>query len=152
MSKTVITKKAARGYGHGAMSAVMVATMALGAAGAFGVVSGIVSGGRDVPAAVAIPDARAEKPAEKEQPNTESNPETLPDHVSGQTTEPAQCGECGVKEDEVYIVQRGDWLSTISAQYGVSVDQLAEFNGIKNPNLIYTGSALRVPYSEIPQG
>lgn len=45
----------------------------------------------------------------------------------------------------VYQIQRGDTLSKISAAFGVSVDELAELNHIKDVNLIYTGSALRIP-------
>lgn len=48
-------------------------------------------------------------------------------------------------EQQVYVVQDGDTLSSISAATGVSVDRLAEANGIRNVHLIYRGSALVVP-------
>jgi lipoprotein-anchoring transpeptidase ErfK/SrfK len=44
-----------------------------------------------------------------------------------------------------YIVRRGDTLSRIAAQYGVSVGALVAANGIRNANLIYTGQVLRIP-------
>lgn len=45
----------------------------------------------------------------------------------------------------VYVVQDGETLSGISAATGVSVDRLAEANGIRNVHLIYRGSALVIP-------
>ena len=45
----------------------------------------------------------------------------------------------------VYLVEKGDTLSTVSGRVGYSVQELAEFNGIKNVNLIYSGQTLRVP-------
>jgi len=48
-------------------------------------------------------------------------------------------------EQQVYVVQNGDTLSNISAATGVSVDRLAEANGIRNVHLIYRGSALVIP-------
>lgn len=48
--------------------------------------------------------------------------------------------------DMAYLIQKGDTLSEISSVVYVSVDELAEYNGIKNVNMIYAGSSLRVPY------
>lgn len=48
-------------------------------------------------------------------------------------------------EQQVYVVQDGDTLSSISAATGVSVDRLAQANGIRNVHLIYRGSALVIP-------
>ena len=48
----------------------------------------------------------------------------------------------------VYIVQPGDTLTSISAALGYSVDELANFNQIRNVNLIYAYSALRIPEVE----
>lgn len=50
-----------------------------------------------------------------------------------------------VPADTVWHVEAGDTLASISAETGVSVDALVEHNSIVNPNLIYDGSALRVP-------
>lgn len=46
---------------------------------------------------------------------------------------------------QVYVVQDGETLSSISAATGVSVDRLAQANGIRNVHLIYRGSALVIP-------
>jgi len=45
----------------------------------------------------------------------------------------------------IYVVQRGDTLARIAARYGVSASALAAANGIRNPNLIYTGQRLVIP-------
>lgn len=44
----------------------------------------------------------------------------------------------------VYTIQSGDTLSGISEKLGVSVDELANKNEIRNVNLIYMGSALKI--------
>jgi murein DD-endopeptidase MepM/ murein hydrolase activator NlpD len=44
-----------------------------------------------------------------------------------------------------YQVRRGDTLSSIAARYHTSVAQLAQQNGIANPNLIRAGQQLRMP-------
>lgn len=43
-----------------------------------------------------------------------------------------------------YTVQRGDTLSEIASRYGTTVQELADINGITNPNLIYPGQELKV--------
>lgn len=45
----------------------------------------------------------------------------------------------------LYTVRSGDTLSQIALRYGVSVNELARYNGIANPNLIYVGQVLRIP-------
>ena len=51
---------------------------------------------------------------------------------------PQQC-------DATYRVKRGDSLSEIARHYGVSVNQLANANGIRNANRIYAGQVLCIP-------
>ena len=48
--------------------------------------------------------------------------------------------------DLIYIIQKNDTLSKISAGFGYSVDELATYNKITNVNLIYTGSSIRIPH------
>ena len=43
-----------------------------------------------------------------------------------------------------YTVQRGNTLSQIAQRYGTTVQELANINGIANPNLIYPGQELRI--------
>lgn len=44
-----------------------------------------------------------------------------------------------------YTVSEGDTLSEIAATFGVSVELLAEVNGIEDPDYILAGQVLRVP-------
>lgn len=44
----------------------------------------------------------------------------------------------------IYTVKRGDTLWKIASQFGKSVSELAELNGIKNVNYIYIGQRLRI--------
>lgn len=46
-----------------------------------------------------------------------------------------------------YTVQRGNTLSQIAGDYGVTVSHIVEMNGIQNPNLIYPGEKLRITES-----
>lgn len=59
-------------------------------------------------------------------------------------TEDAIDCDCG-PEFEYHDVTDLDTLSSISEEYGVSVDKIADFNDLWDVNLIYTGSTLRIP-------
>ncbi len=51
-----------------------------------------------------------------------------------------------------YTVQKGDTLSKIARQHGVSLDQLLEVNpGIDNPDLIRVGDIVHIPHSSVDQ-
>ncbi|MFZ2694585.1 MAG: LysM domain-containing protein, partial [Lactococcus raffinolactis] len=41
------------------------------------------------------------------------------------------------------VVEYGDTLSSIAAQFGTTVERLVLANGISNPNLIYAGQVLK---------
>lgn len=45
----------------------------------------------------------------------------------------------------LYIVKKGNNLTEISREYGVSIESIVQLNDIKNPNLIYVGEVLRIP-------
>ena len=47
-----------------------------------------------------------------------------------------------------YTVKKGDTLSGIAYLYGVTVEQIAKENNIKNPNLIFTGEVLQITTSD----
>ena len=49
-----------------------------------------------------------------------------------------------VKEIE-YTIQRGDSLSKIAQKYGTTHQELAKYNGISNPSLIYVGQVIKIP-------
>jgi LysM repeat protein len=50
----------------------------------------------------------------------------------------------------VYVVVRGDTLSTIAWSYGTTVGVIAQANGLTNPNLIYAGQRLVIPGGQQP--
>lgn len=45
----------------------------------------------------------------------------------------------------LYIVIRGNTLTQIAREYGVTIESIVELNDIANPNLIYVGETLRIP-------
>jgi nucleoid-associated protein YgaU len=47
--------------------------------------------------------------------------------------------------DDSYRVKRGDSLSEIARHFGLSLNQLAKANGIKNTNRIFAGEVLCIP-------
>lgn len=49
------------------------------------------------------------------------------------------------KKPLIYTIKSGDTLTKISARTLFSVDEIANFNQIRNVNMIYTNSALRLP-------
>lgn len=49
--------------------------------------------------------------------------------------------------DTIYIVKSGDTLSGICSRYGANWKSVAEYNGLKNPNLIYAGQKIKIPLS-----
>ena len=51
-------------------------------------------------------------------------------------------------EDVIYYVKRGDNLSKIAVKFGTTIAKLVEWNGIKNPNLIYVNQKLIVGKKE----
>ena len=51
-------------------------------------------------------------------------------------------------EDIVYIVKKGDTLSGIASKYGTTYQELAAYNNISNPNLIYPGQEIKIPNGE----
>ncbi len=53
--------------------------------------------------------------------------------------------------DGRYQIQSGNTLSGIAAHFGVTVQELCEWNGIKNPNVIYAGHYIYVkPHNPSP--
>ena len=49
------------------------------------------------------------------------------------------------QNETTYTVLKGDTLSQIASRYRTTYQKLAEYNNIKNPNLIYVGQTIRIP-------
>jgi peptidoglycan endopeptidase LytE len=47
--------------------------------------------------------------------------------------------------DATHVVQEGETLSRIAEQFGVSVDTLAQANGLEDPNRLHVGLVLKLP-------
>ena len=47
-----------------------------------------------------------------------------------------------------YIVKKGDTLSSIAKKFSSTYQELASYNNIKNPNLIYVNQVIKVPTKE----
>lgn len=62
-------------------------------------------------------------------------------HYVEPTPTPTPSGET------TYIVVKGDTLSGIAKRYGTTYQKLAEYNGIKNPNIIHVGQKIIIPGS-----
>lgn len=45
----------------------------------------------------------------------------------------------------VHIVAQGETLSGIANKYGTTYQELAKYNGIANPNIIYVGQKIKIP-------
>ena len=48
-------------------------------------------------------------------------------------------------EYTIYVVKYGDTLSDIAAKYNTTYQRIAEYNGIKNPNIINVGQKIKIP-------
>ena len=50
-------------------------------------------------------------------------------------------------QENVHVVNGGENLSTIAGQYGMTLQELAAYNGIVNPNLVFVGQRIQIPSS-----
>jgi N-acetylmuramoyl-L-alanine amidase len=52
----------------------------------------------------------------------------------------------------LHLIAPGETLTSIAARYGVDLYEIARFNGIANPNVIYAGAELRIPGAAAASG
>ncbi len=109
---------------------------------------------------VAVAEA-TEEPTEKETevvptpvPTKEATPEptkeATPEPTPSPTEAPAETSEPTpepiiVQAPGTHTVQAGENLFRIALRYSLSVDALAQANGITNPALVYVGQVLKIP-------
>jgi LysM repeat protein len=72
--------------------------------------------------------------------NNLKNPNLI--RIGQKLTIPSGGSGSGGSSTSFHIVKAGETLGSIAAKYGLSVSQLAEANGITDPNLIFVGSRL----------
>ena len=92
--------------------------------------------------------------------NVEPNENDLPNEMSEQPSEPAEDEvetnadnslanpELGIEEGDIYTVQKGDTLASISKKvYGdiSQIEAICKMNGLEDGNLIYIGQKLLLP-------
>jgi LysM repeat protein len=66
--------------------------------------------------------------------------------VAEPTAQPAQPEQpAPTTGEQVHVVQPGENLFRISLAYGKTVAEVAAYNGIANPNIIYPGQVIRIP-------
>lgn len=74
--------------------------------------------------------------------NTDEKPDTeIVSKTSGQSTKTTSPSI----NSDYYIVKKGDTLSIIAKKLNVTVRQLADFNGIKNVNVLSVGQKIKIP-------
>ncbi|MGC8782224.1 MAG: LysM peptidoglycan-binding domain-containing protein, partial [Anaerolineae bacterium] len=76
-------------------------------------------------------------------PSSSPPPTPVPIATSAAPTPPIQ--PASATGETIHVVERGETLAKIAARYGVTAQQIADLNGITNPNLIYAGQKLRIP-------
>lgn len=66
------------------------------------------------------------------------------------TNTPTPQSSGGTGTGTVYVVQRGDTLSTLAIRFNTTVATLVQLNGITNPNSIFVGQRLTLPSGQAP--
>ena len=65
---------------------------------------------------------------------------------SGCPIQQATKAQIGALEADVdYVVVAGDTVGKIAVKYGVDWKELAQYNKLANPDLIYVGQTLKIP-------
>ena len=108
--------------------------------------------GQSEPVATSTPEPTAEPTTEPTteptaEPTVEPTAEPTVEPTVESTEEPAtETGETVVIPGK-HVVQAGENLFRIALRYGLSVEAMAQANGITNPALVYPGQELTVPSS-----
>lgn len=67
----------------------------------------------------------------------------------GYTCDPCGCCQCEIEvekpQPQVYVVQKGDSVYKIAQKFGLDWRELAGYNHLGNPDLIYPGERLFIP-------
>jgi arylsulfatase A-like enzyme len=77
-------------------------------------------------------------------------PVALPYPSSGETPSNKLSSSGGPATNPAYLVQPGDTLSQIAERFGTPMGDIAQANGIEDPNLIFASQMLYVPVRSAP--
>jgi LysM repeat protein len=102
-----------------------------------------------VPPAALLPTASptaAPTPTTRSTPSPAVSASARPSPTAAASATPTLSPSLGA-QPLVHTVSRGESLSFIADQYGVSLDEIIELNGLQNPNLIVPGQQLLIPAS-----
>jgi nucleoid-associated protein YgaU len=115
---------------------VVALTLVLAAGAGFGLAYLVARLASVAPPAITLPPSTPTPVPPTDEPSPSVSPSVSP--TTGTSPTPAGSGQ-------THVVQEGEFLSEIAAQYGVTVEAIAEANGIENPNLIEPGQELIIP-------
>lgn len=71
--------------------------------------------------------------------------ETKPAATSSAAAESPAAAPAAAGKEQIYLVQKGDMLSTIAVRFGVTPKEIAAANGIALNDPIYAGKTLKIP-------
>jgi LysM repeat protein len=150
-----------RGVGQGGMVALMTVAFA-----AIVVARLSIGGGPDLRPAAGADSSTSPRPAATDvaaqpsaaAPSRTRAPETTPAHTlvpSGveptadapapPTKAPASDAPAATQRPATYTIRKGDTLSGIAAEYGITWQELAKLNGIDDPGRLRVGQEIRLP-------
>lgn len=86
-----------------------------------------------------------ESPSDDKNGGTENTPPKKSGSDEKTGSDKKDASDCNCKKHRTHVVKEHDTLSSISTQYGVSVDAIMKANKLRDPDMIYTGSTLRIP-------
>lgn len=128
------------------IAALLVPTLVVGCIGAVNAIA------TNVAVSSALQAGALPSPVPGDEAPGVDDPVTPPDRDSDQTQVPLREDKVSTPVDEVYYIQEGDTLTMLSEQFDMSVDYIAEYNAVRDVDLISEGAALRMPAGYEPPG
>lgn len=124
----------------------LISTIAM--AGIIGVVTyNVTADMRKSTVNTVVMSINAEKSKQEHKSDNKSTETTVSDSTLATASVDCEKGSVVIDKNgkKTYYIKPGDTLCDISRVTGFSVDELAEYNDIRDVNLIYAKSVLRVP-------
>ena len=89
-------------------------------------------------------DTSPPTPTATYEPTVPPSPASLPAATASRSPTPVAIAT-SLASGQTYVVKQGETLSEIAARFGLTVEELAQANGITNPALIRAGQVLIIP-------